>query len=194
MAGQYESDPWQKDYDRQKSAGFPRQPAAVPGYTSRHAQPTKNDQRTALKVGIGPILLALGVLLWVIALVLNAVKVDGFSAAYVNGECQSSLGQFGQALSGAFGDTAPTHWCSEASNVETWKGILFWLGLAVLLTGTTRLGRTLGWIKPSRRQLQRKILENQLAQQRARSAPPRAQAPERPPAGHSDSAPRSTTW
>jgi hypothetical protein len=111
-------------------------------------RPTGNQALTASNLGVSAVVAGVGVLLWFIALRLNMVKV---SASYVNGVCQSNLGQLGQALSGAFGYSSPSQWCSQASTVETWKGILFWGGLVLLCSGARIAGRKTGWLKPNRR-------------------------------------------
>jgi hypothetical protein len=155
---------WLRDQFAQAAARQPASAARSSSVTAR--RPAGNQALTVADLGVGVVVGGIGLLLWVIALFLNTVKVDGMSASYVNGVCQSGIGQLGQAVSGAFGYSSPAQWCSQASTVETWKAILFWGGLALLCFAASAIGRKMGWIKPNRRQLQRQILENQLAAQR----------------------------
>jgi hypothetical protein len=123
----------------------PRSPSAAMGGR------VGNQARTAPNPGFGVVVAGVGGLLWIIALCLNAVKVDGMSASHLNGVCQSDLGQLGQAVSGAFGYSTPSQWCSQAATVEAWKGILFWGGLALLCGAGSMIWRKMGWSKPNRR-------------------------------------------
>ena len=140
-------DPYQQDYERAKAAGFPR--------PQQQAKPVQHSaanagQRSA--TSIGPFLLVLGGTSLVGAVILQFIKVSAggvsISAAQANAVCQSTIGQFGQALSSGFGNNGTvTSACGDAATIEDWKGITAWLGIALVCAGLLAIGSRAGWIK-----------------------------------------------
>jgi hypothetical protein len=98
---------------------------------------------------------ALGAILLIITIVLQVTKLsyDGISesASQVNSLCQSTLGQFGQAISGGFGDSSPQNLCGKAAAIEDWKGVTLWFGIALICGGLSMIGRRVGWWSSGRR-------------------------------------------
>ena len=99
---------------------------------------------------MGVISILLGGVAFITFIVLQFVKVsfDGasISASQANGVCQSALGQFGQALSSGFGDSAPAGFCNQAATIEDWKGITIWLAIVLVFFGVGVIGKSIGLI------------------------------------------------
>ncbi len=120
------------------------QPTAARGLTSPPAgartwNANSSTRQYRPSAVYGALVIVVGGICLLIALILQFVKLsaDGssLSASEVNGICQSSLGQFGQAVSGLFGDSQPQSLCSTAATIEDWKVITLWFGIALVLSG-----------------------------------------------------------
>ena len=123
------------------SAGASPQPAP------KAARPVVTGTSTSFAgAGIGALAVLVGVASFVAFIVLQFIKVsmDGasISAAQANGICQSALGQLGQAFSSGFGNNSPTGFCTKAATIEDWKGVTLWLGIALILFGLGKVGRS----------------------------------------------------
>jgi len=148
MANTMEPDPYQEEYERQKAAGFPKQPSQA--RSVRPAGPAAQVQRRSGTNMWAPFLFVLSGISIIVLIVLNVIKVSGISAAQANGICTSALGQLGQGLSSAFGDAQPATYCSEAATVEDLKGLAAWAMVFFLIGGLLALARSSALL-PSRK-------------------------------------------
>jgi hypothetical protein len=131
------------------SRGLTGGPAGARTWTAN--SPTTQNRSSSV---YGALVIILGAICFLITLILQFVKLsaDGssLSASQINGICQSNLGQFGQAVSGLFGDNQPQSLCSTAATIEDWKGITFWFGLALVLSGIGLIARSRdSWLRSS---------------------------------------------
>jgi len=131
------------------SGGLTGGPTGAPAWSAHSSTPHYQSSSV-----YGVFVIILGGICFLIALILQFAKVsaDGasLSASQVNEVCQSGLGQFGQAVSGVFGDSQTQSICSTAATIEDWKGITFWFGLAFVLSGAGLIARSRsGWLRSS---------------------------------------------